>query len=76
MTGKTTNDPIPNQPLPSPPDPYYSLQCQLCEFHTHNPHLRCTLHPLGLESEECCDFRAIVPQGEQLCITYASEAEE
>ncbi|MBD1848982.1 hypothetical protein H6F87_02970 [Cyanobacteria bacterium FACHB-502] len=63
--------------MPSPADPYYPPQCQTCEFYTHNVHLRCTLHPLGLESEECCDFKAtaprsrqrrIVPQREQHCI--------
>ncbi|MEP0913844.1 hypothetical protein NDI45_23305 [Leptolyngbya sp. GB1-A1] len=71
--------------MSSSPDPYYPPQWQLCEFYTHNPHLRCTLHPLGVESEECRDFRAtaprsrqrrIAPQGEQLCITQASKAEE
>jgi hypothetical protein len=71
--------------MPSSPDPYYPPQCQLCEFYTHNPHLRCTLHPLGVESEECRDFRAtaprsrqrrIAPQEEQRCIAQPSEAEE
>ncbi|MEP0913089.1 hypothetical protein NDI45_19440 [Leptolyngbya sp. GB1-A1] len=45
--------------MSSSPDPDYPPQCQLCQFYTHNPHLRCTLHPLGLESDNCPDFRAI-----------------
>ncbi|MBD1853379.1 hypothetical protein H6F87_26050 [Cyanobacteria bacterium FACHB-502] len=47
--------------MPSSPNPCYLPQCSTCEFYTHNPHLRCTLHPLGLESEECLDFVAIFP---------------
>ncbi|MEP0914442.1 hypothetical protein NDI45_26420 [Leptolyngbya sp. GB1-A1] len=62
--------------MPSSPAPYYPSQCQTCEFYTHNPHLRCTLHPFGLASEECLDFVAIALEGEGLGTAQASDAEE
>ncbi|MEP0914928.1 hypothetical protein NDI45_28950 [Leptolyngbya sp. GB1-A1] len=62
--------------MPSLLDPYYPSQCQLCEFYPHNPHLRCTLHPLGLELEDCLDFVAIAPEGEGLGTAQTSEVEE
>ncbi len=79
------NDLILNSPMPSPPNPDYPPQCQFCEFHTHNPYLRCTVHPTGLAADECHDFaataprsrqRRIAPQGEQLGTAQPSEAEE
>ncbi|MBD1848479.1 hypothetical protein [Leptolyngbya sp. FACHB-711] len=74
-----------NPQMHSLPDPHYPPQCQLCQFYTRNPHLRCTVHPTGLASDECLDFvataprsrqRRIAPQGKQLCIAQPSEAEE
>ncbi|MEP0910902.1 hypothetical protein NDI45_08230 [Leptolyngbya sp. GB1-A1] len=56
--------------MSSSPYPHYPPQCQLCQFYTHNPPLRCILHPLGLESEGCRDFVTIAPQGELFCIAF------
>ncbi|MBD1851020.1 hypothetical protein H6F87_13520 [Cyanobacteria bacterium FACHB-502] len=71
--------------MPSSPDLYYPPQCRFCEFYTHSLYLRCTLHPLGLESEDCLDFvaiaprsrqRRIAPKGEGLGTAQTSEVEE
>jgi hypothetical protein len=32
------------------------LQCERCLYNTRNPHLLCTLHPMGVESDTCPDF--------------------
>lgn len=31
-------------------------QCERCLYNTRNPHLLCTLHPMGIESDICPDF--------------------
>ncbi len=31
-------------------------QCDRCRYNTHNPHLFCTVHPMGIETATCPDF--------------------
>ena len=31
--------------------------CDRCSFNAHNPHIVCAVHPNGVESEKCLDFR-------------------
>ncbi len=31
--------------------------CDRCSLYAHNPHLVCTIHPDGVESDNCLDFR-------------------
>ncbi|AFZ56857.1 hypothetical protein H6G54_02840 [Anabaena cylindrica FACHB-243] len=31
--------------------------CNRCLFYSHNPHLICSVHPSGVESDNCIDFR-------------------
>ena len=33
-------------------------QCNSCLFYSHNQHLVCTIHPCGVETDSCIDFRA------------------
>lgn len=32
-------------------------ECDLCQFYTGSPFLFCTVHPTGVESDRCLDFR-------------------
>ncbi|MGK7897398.1 MAG: hypothetical protein AB4372_28205 [Xenococcus sp. (in: cyanobacteria)] len=31
--------------------------CDRCSLYAHNPHLICAVHPNGVESDNCLDFR-------------------
>ena len=31
--------------------------CNRCLLYAHNPHLICTVHPSGVDSDRCLDFR-------------------
>ena len=31
--------------------------CDFCLLYAHNPHLICTVHPSGVDSDRCLDFR-------------------
>ncbi|MBD2022938.1 hypothetical protein [Leptolyngbya sp. FACHB-711] len=36
-------------------------ECRVCQFYTCNVHLRCAVHPSGVESEQCLDFTLYQP---------------
>lgn len=31
--------------------------CDRCSLYAHNPHLVCAVHPSGVETDKCLDFR-------------------
>jgi hypothetical protein len=31
--------------------------CDRCLLYAHNPHIICTIHPYGVDTDECADFR-------------------
>jgi len=32
-------------------------ECDHCSFNAHNPHIVCAVHPNGVETDKCLDFR-------------------
>ena len=32
-------------------------ECDRCSLYAHNPHLVCAVHPSGVETDKCLDFR-------------------
>ncbi len=32
-------------------------ECDRCTLYAHNPHLVCAVHPDGVETDKCSDFR-------------------
>ena len=32
-------------------------ECDRCTLYAHNPHLVCAVHPSGVETDKCLDFR-------------------
>lgn len=44
-------------------------QCDRCQFYANNPHLVCAIHPGGVETDTCLDYRLNVDYifNEQWC---------
>ncbi|WP_088888747.1 hypothetical protein [Leptolyngbya ohadii] len=36
-------------------------ECRLCQFYSCDIHLRCAVHPSGVESDQCLDFTPYKP---------------
>ncbi len=32
-------------------------QCDSCQFYSNNPHLVCAVHPQGVDTHTCIDYR-------------------
>ncbi len=56
--------------------------CDRCSLYAHNPHLICAVHPDGVETDKCLDFRPDPnahieekwsPQGYSWCAIRCSE---
>ena len=47
--------------------------CDTCQFYSHDPHLVCAVHPYGVHSNDCIDYRRredlIEEDEEQWCPT-------
>lgn len=35
--------------------------CDRCQLYAHTPYLVCAVHPTGVESDRCPDFRPVPP---------------
>jgi|GEM_PF-3926995 uncharacterized protein (UPF0254 family) len=48
-------------------------ECRVCQFYTCSIHLRCAVHPSGVESEQCLDFTPYQPSIQPRSIKVYSE---